>query len=282
MSRRAWATRASPALTSDLTYLRDHYGSDPSFLRIGGRFVVFVYADGTDACAMADRWKQANRRINAYIVLKVFAGYAQCASQPDGWHQYGPAVAADQQGSYSYTISPGFWKVGEVGPPGARSGPLAAKHPRMVASGARFQLITTFNEWGEGTSVESATQWASPSGYGLYLDALHNNGSEPAAGTSTPTQTPPRLRPPRNRNSHPHSHRRAGAGHRYADPDAATGHGHRNRNGNSHPHSHRRAGGLHLDRPHQGTDPDSHRRQYRDESLLAMVGQFDFHAAMGR
>ena len=29
-------------LTSDLTYLRDHYGNDPSFLRVNGRFVVFV------------------------------------------------------------------------------------------------------------------------------------------------------------------------------------------------------------------------------------------------
>ena len=179
------------SLTSDLTYLRDHYGSDPSYLRIGGRFVVFVYADGADACAMADRWKQANSGVNAYLVLKVFAGYGQCASQPDGWHQYGPAVAADQQGSYSYTISPGFYKVGES-PRLVRDPVRWRQNIRdMVASGARFQLITTFNEWGEGSSVESATQWASPSGFGLYLDALHNNGSEPAAGTSTPTQTPP-------------------------------------------------------------------------------------------
>lgn len=43
----------------------------------------------------------------------------------------------------------------------------------MVASGVPLQLITTFNEWGEGTAVESADEWASPSGYGLYLDALH-------------------------------------------------------------------------------------------------------------
>ena len=30
----------------DLTYITSHYGSDPSFLRIDGRPVVFVYADG--------------------------------------------------------------------------------------------------------------------------------------------------------------------------------------------------------------------------------------------
>jgi hypothetical protein len=46
----------------------------------------------------------------------------------------------------------------------------------MVASGAPWQLVTTFNEWGEGTAVESAEEWASSSGYGDYLDALHRNG----------------------------------------------------------------------------------------------------------
>jgi hypothetical protein len=43
----------------------------------------------------------------------------------------------------------------------------------MVASRARFQLVTTFNEWGEGTAVESARQWQSASGFGTYLDTLH-------------------------------------------------------------------------------------------------------------
>ena len=179
-------------LTSDLTYLRDKYGSDPSFLRINGRFVVFVYADGADACGMVDRWKQANT-VGAYVVLKVFSGYRTCASQPDGWHQYSPAVATDSQKGYSYSIAPGFWKKGA-------SVRLARDLTRwnqnvrdMVASGAPFQLIATFNEWGEGTSVESAQEWASVSGYGAYLDALHDNGNgaqtQPTATTVLPTQT---------------------------------------------------------------------------------------------
>jgi hypothetical protein len=46
----------------------------------------------------------------------------------------------------------------------------------MLASGERFQLITSFNEWGEGTAIESAPEWASASGYGAYLDALHAAG----------------------------------------------------------------------------------------------------------
>jgi hypothetical protein len=49
----------------------------------------------------------------------------------------------------------------------------------MIASAAPWQLVTTFSEWGEGTSVEDATEWQSTSGYGGYLDALHNNGVGP-------------------------------------------------------------------------------------------------------
>ena len=66
------------------------YGNNPSYLRVGGRFVVFVYADATDACGMVDRWTQANAGINAYLVLKVFPGYRTCTNQPDSWHQYAP------------------------------------------------------------------------------------------------------------------------------------------------------------------------------------------------
>jgi len=172
-------------LTADLTYLRDQYAADPSYLRLGGRFVVFVYGDGADGCAMAERWKQANT-VNAYIVLKVFGGYRTCASQPDGWHQYAPAVAADSQGSFSYSISPGFYlAAGDLCL--ARDLTRWRENIRdMIASGAAFQLITTFNEWGEGTAVEGAAEWASSSGYGAFLDALHDNGVEPPTPSPTP------------------------------------------------------------------------------------------------
>ena len=46
----------------------------------------------------------------------------------------------------------------------------------MNGTALPWHLVLTFNEWGEGTSVESAREWATPSGYGAYLDALHNAG----------------------------------------------------------------------------------------------------------
>jgi hypothetical protein len=43
----------------------------------------------------------------------------------------------------------------------------------MVASGARNQFVISFNGWGESSAIESATEWASSSGFGAYLDVLH-------------------------------------------------------------------------------------------------------------
>lgn len=160
-------------IRADLTYIKQNYGSDPNYLRIDGRFVVFVYNANDSDCTVSDRWKQANT-VGAYVVLKVFGGYRDCPHQPDGWHQYGPAVAEDSQAPYSFTISPGFYKMGEPAPRLVRDPARWQDDIRaMVASQARFQLITTFNEWGEGTAIESAREWSTRSGYGTYLDALH-------------------------------------------------------------------------------------------------------------
>ncbi len=165
-------------IRNDLTYIRDHYAVSPNFLRVNGKFVVFVYSNGADGCAMAGRWKQANT-VGAYIVLKVFTNYTTCAYQPNNWHQYAPSKATDQQGHHSFVISPGFWKYGQS-PRLARDVTRWTQDVKyMMASGAQWQLITTFSEWGEGTAVEPASQWASPSGYGKYLDALHYNGNMP-------------------------------------------------------------------------------------------------------
>ncbi|HTP01291.1 MAG TPA: DNRLRE domain-containing protein [Anaerolineales bacterium] len=166
-------------IQGDLTYIKSRYGKAPGFLRINGKFVVFVYSDGKDGCGMADRWKQGNT-VGAYVVLKVFNGYLNCASQPDSWHQYSPAVAADQQGKFSYSISPGFWLKGDTVRLARNATRWTQNVKDMVASGANWQLVTTFSEWGEGTAVEPAAQWSSVSGYGQYLDALHTNGKMPA------------------------------------------------------------------------------------------------------
>jgi hypothetical protein len=162
-------------LRADLEHIRTRHARQPAYFRIGGRFVVFVWGDSGDGCATATRWRRASRGIGAYVVLKVFGGSRICARQPRAWHQYAPAVAEDRQDGWSFSVSPGFDKATEASPRLERDlGRWRESVRRMAASREAFQLVTTFNEWGEGTAVESAREWASPSGFGAYLDALHD------------------------------------------------------------------------------------------------------------
>lgn len=164
-----------------LETIRDQYAGHPAYLKLGGRFVVFVAAGASDNCTMVQRWMGANSA-GAYLVLTAFEGSEQCALQPDGWqaaNTEGSASgsAASEQAIFSFTISPGFWKPDE-------DQPLLARDLRrwmdsiqeMTASRAPFQIIASFNDWNQGSAVEDDGEWSSASGYGQYLDALHVDG----------------------------------------------------------------------------------------------------------
>lgn len=176
-------------LVRDLRYITENYGAAANYLRVEGRPVIFVYnADDLD-CEVADRWAAASAATGFYIVLKVFPRWSECVGQADGWHEYAPAVS---YGSHipdvatvtgSVTVSPGFWLAQDADPPSGALPHLERDLVRwrrdvamMSSSGAQWHLVTSFNEWGEGTAVESAQEWTSPSGYGAYLDVLHRNG----------------------------------------------------------------------------------------------------------
>lgn len=160
---------------ADLEAIRDQYASAPAYLRIGTRFVVFVYG-GVESCSVADRWTRANEGIGAYLVLPAFAGFRDCAAQPDSWHFYSATIPAFELHGYSYGINPGFWRPDEPQRLGRDLERWKQNVRDMVASAEPLQLVVTFNEWGEGTSVEAADEWETPSGYGAYLDALHDDG----------------------------------------------------------------------------------------------------------
>jgi hypothetical protein len=116
-------------IRSELEYMKAEYASQPAYLKVDGRFVVFVYGSSQDSCGMAERWRDANATVGAYLVLKAFPGYRDCAAQPDAWHQYSGDQAEYGLLPDSFMIAPGFDEVQE---------------------------------------------WATPSGYGAYLDALHD------------------------------------------------------------------------------------------------------------
>ncbi|TMG11617.1 MAG: hypothetical protein E6I00_09010 [Chloroflexi bacterium] len=176
-----WTLYYEPALSStqvalDLTYIATHYGSDPNFLHVNGKPVLFIYTRAVNSCTDVATWETANAG-QFYLDPQVFAGYRLCSVQPASWHQYAPTSAEDKQTGYSFSISPGFWLATDAAPRLVRDPSRWRLNVQdMVASGAPWQLVTTFNEWGEGTAVEDAVQWQSPSQYGVYLDELSSNG----------------------------------------------------------------------------------------------------------
>lgn len=162
----------------DLVYIRDRYSWHQNYLRIDGKFVVFVYGADHD-CGVATRWKRANT-VGAHIVLPEVPGFETCTDQPDSWHQYLPTdvrVTRVQGQIHAYTISPGFYGPQDPAPRFVRDLARWKQNVRdMVASRAPWQLVISFNEFIEGTAIESSKEWASASGYGVYLDALHTDG----------------------------------------------------------------------------------------------------------
>ena len=159
-------------LRADMAYLKKWFAWHENWAHVDGRPLIFVYNDS--GCDVSERWMAAANG-EWHVVLKRFRNDDECPVQPDHWHQYGPAHAVVHEPGSSFAISPGFWKADENTPVLAR---LSTEEWRtnvmdMVSSNEPWQLITTFNEWGEGTAVEGATEWAGSSGYGQYVDVLH-------------------------------------------------------------------------------------------------------------
>lgn len=158
------------AIARDLAYLRRRYFERDAYLRIRGRPVVFVYADGDDGEGMVERWGAARRLYGGdlYVVLKVFRGFEDVRPGPDSWHQYGPAAGYHEHPPFSSAVSPGFWKAGEPARLERDLSRFRADLRRMMRSRATWKLVTTWNEWGEGTAVEPATEFGR-----AYIEAMH-------------------------------------------------------------------------------------------------------------
>ena len=165
-------------LKSDLDYLKRWYAWHPAWAHKDGLPVIFVYNER--GCDVARRWKQASQG-EWYVVLKIFPKATECEFQPNSWHQYGvgkaPTPGTIHNPGHSYVLSPGFWRADKDVPmvPRVDAPTFCENTKRMVQSNEQWQLIVSFSEAGEGTMIEPSPDWESPSGYGSYLDCLHNN-----------------------------------------------------------------------------------------------------------
>ncbi|MDX6646140.1 MAG: hypothetical protein QOK40_1867 [Miltoncostaeaceae bacterium] len=181
------------AIAGQLAYIRARYGTDPRYLRVGGRFVVFV-ADAGTRCADAAGVVRAANRAGAYLMLEAFPGYRRCASQPAGWYEDPPAASMVAHLPGSATISPGWFPGRAATPTLARDLARWSRDVQALTTlHPRFELIDSFNDWASGSAVESASEWETESGHGAYLDLLHTDGAAPAATAlgSDPVSTEP-------------------------------------------------------------------------------------------
>jgi hypothetical protein len=159
-------------IREDLAHLKKWFTWHPTWAHIDGKPVIFVYHN--EGCDNVERWMRATNG-EWHAVLKLFYGFEDCPLQPDSWHQYAPARDVMSYEGHSFSISPGFWKAGEsVRLPRVSKTSWCQNVQDMVDSGDPWQLITTFNEAGEGSTIEPSAEWASDSGYGYYLDCLHD------------------------------------------------------------------------------------------------------------
>lgn len=172
----------SPArIAALLAALDERHGRAPAYLRVRGRPVVFVPAGPGDTCASVRRWVEGNATAHLHLVFGAAANRRGCRPAPDDWYPAGSATRYARAGR-SVTISPGGAPAGTA--PAALPRDLlafSAAIRRMTASHAGFQLMASYDGWSDGTAVEPAEEWASPSGHGQYLDALHASGVVPKA-----------------------------------------------------------------------------------------------------
>jgi len=191
---------SAAAIEADLDYLTTNYADDPAYLWRESKPVIFVYNSGdTSGANSLQRWSDATAGYTTwYVVSKVFSGYTSATPQPDSWHQYGPSTRESVHSPYSYVVSPGYWQANDPDPPGGEF-PYLARDPAAFATAVanmdaattyEWHLITTFNEWGEGTAIEPATEFGD-----LYLDILAVDGnialpSPPAAAATVSAPAP--------------------------------------------------------------------------------------------
>lgn len=166
--KEGFSTPSVAEITADLTYINTEYAKQPAYLRINTMPVIFVYGEDTNSasgCDTVNRWFDATSQVRQatgtdfYVVLKVFPNFKTCPNQPESWHQYAPAsFHVGSHEPYSSFVSPGFWKNGDT----VRLARDTTENltmfktavSTMVNANATWKLIQTWNEWGEGTSVE--------------------------------------------------------------------------------------------------------------------------------
>jgi len=181
------------AAVGDINYLLTHYGSDKAWLRTGGKPVLFVYgralhelspADGREVIAQVGRDNPGGVVLIADSLDREFVstfdgastynitGQTQHKSPPEiqAWAHatYPKMVAAAGSGKIAtVTIIPGYddrnlWRL----PPRPVTDRWGGETYRAlwheaIAAAPDYVLITSWNEWHEGSELEASVEYGS-------------------------------------------------------------------------------------------------------------------------
>lgn len=147
----------------EFAYLARRYFRHPAYLHVDSLPVIFVYSPGEGSTMLA-RYSDATDGFTTAYINAIYTDGATPA--PQGRHTF-TADRTNEAGN-SYTICPGFWRIDEEDPRTSRDlTTWESNVASMVASGKDWQLIVSFNEWGEGSQIEPSTELGTD-----YLDAL--------------------------------------------------------------------------------------------------------------
>lgn len=149
-------------LVSDLNYIKASYTSQPGYFKINGKPVIFVYNAahaGYDPLEDLSRWSQARQQTGFYIVMKADPlSKGGDRTLMDGWHEYAPANRSGTRATDFYFVSPGFWLEGTAQRLTRDLTAFNTAVSAMVQANVTWKLTETWNEWGEGSSVEPGEQ----------------------------------------------------------------------------------------------------------------------------
>ena len=169
-------SRPQTAVNADLRYIKTRYANDPSYLKVNGKPVVFIYApNGT--CATARKWQRVKNQQGFYTsMIDVDSWWQDCPHAMDSWHQYRPdlpvaAVTLDER-LYSVSVSAGFWAAWEASSRLERNFETWKYVVDFMNSYPFEWQLVYFNEWGEGSGIEPSNAQCQVAGCRDYINVL--------------------------------------------------------------------------------------------------------------
>lgn len=153
----AYADPSAAEVEAEFDYLEANHWNHPAWLKVDDRPVVFVFTNANATNAMSQKYSDATAGFTtAYVMLQTMAA-SSVTPMPDGLYRFHSTRAESVDNSYS--ICPGFWRGDLDDPTTTRDlATWTTNVADMVASGKDWNLVISWNEWGEGSQLESSDE----------------------------------------------------------------------------------------------------------------------------